>query len=323
MEKQPLISILIPIYNVESYLPQCLDSIVQQTYKNLQIVLIDDGSQDHSLTICHDYATKDNRIEVYSQKNQGVAATRNHLLEKVKGDYVLFVDSDDWIEADMIENLVFLSKENDADFVMCDKIINDTKPSSLKQAVVKLDPEQAIYDFLHHTYFVGSLWNKLFQSTLLYDMHFDDKISYSEDALFSWQVMKKAKNIVVTNKQLYHYRMNDASLSHLFNGHQFSAFEVWKQIVNDVSISFPEYLSLAQAQFCSQMTVILYYAAKNKYQRDFHTDKLCQIILQYKKQMRRHGCSIKKYIFASIIGNYYPTIVKTMSLFCHKRPMQS
>ena len=110
MEKQPLISILIPIYNVESYLPQCLDSIVQQTYKNLQIVLIDDGSQDHSLTICHDYATKDNRIEVYSQKNQGVAATRNHLLEKVKGDYVLFVDSDDWIEADMIENLVLLSK---------------------------------------------------------------------------------------------------------------------------------------------------------------------------------------------------------------------
>ena len=98
MKRDPIISILIPVYNVEHYISTCLDSILSQTYTNLQIVLFDDGSKDQSFAICKEYTCKNKNIEVYHQDNQGVAVTRNHLLEKVKGDYVLFVDSDDWME---------------------------------------------------------------------------------------------------------------------------------------------------------------------------------------------------------------------------------
>ena len=308
MEMQPKVSILIPIYNVEFYLSKCLDSIIHQTYKDLQIVLIDDGSNDHSFDICQEYALKDKRIEIFHQENQGVANTRNHLLEKVKGYYVLFVDSDDWIETDMIEHLVTLSESNNADIVMCDKLINDTKPSSKGQIVVQLNKKQAIKDFLHHNYFVGSLWNKLFKTSLLINIRFPHDISYGEDALFCWEVLKRTNNIIVTNKELYHYRKSNTGLSHSYNGHHFSAYKVWKHIVDDISEYFPEYLPLAQAQFCNQMTVILYNAAKNGYKEDSHTNQLCQIISQYKLQMKKYGCSIKKFYFASLLCKHYSLV---------------
>ena len=117
--KEPLVTILSPCYNVEVYLPECLDSILNQTYKNLQIVLIDDGSTDHTWSILKDYSSKDSRIEIYHQENQGVSITRNNLLDKVKGDYVLFVDSDDWIELNMVEFLVNNAQSNRADIVSC------------------------------------------------------------------------------------------------------------------------------------------------------------------------------------------------------------
>ena len=109
---KPLVSILVPVYNVEAYLPQCLDSLVGQTYPHLQIVLIDDGSTDGSWRVMQEYASRDERIEIYHQENQGVGATRNHLLEKIKGDYVLFVDSDDWVEENHIETLLPIDGED-------------------------------------------------------------------------------------------------------------------------------------------------------------------------------------------------------------------
>ena len=127
----PLVSILVPVYNVEAYLPQCLDSLLGQTYSHLQIVLIDDGSSDNSWTIMQQYAAQDSRIEIYHQENQGVATTRNHLLEKIKGDFVLFVDSDDWVELDMVEFLVGKATENQADVVTCGNVINDGIPPTV------------------------------------------------------------------------------------------------------------------------------------------------------------------------------------------------
>ena len=167
MERHPLVSILIPVYNVEKYLPHCLDSVINQTYSHLQIVLIDDGSKDTSFFICKEYANKDKRFEIYHQDNQGVAATRNHLLEKAKGDYVLFVDSDDWIEVDMVDHLLSLGVQKDADIVMCDRVINDNKPSLTKPIVVELSQEKAIKDYLYHNYFIGSLCDKLIKANLL------------------------------------------------------------------------------------------------------------------------------------------------------------
>lgn len=307
MKQHPLVSILVPVYNVETYISTCLNSILSQTYTNLQIVLIDDGSKDNSLSICQEYANTNRRIEVYHQENQGVASTRNNLLKKAKGDYVLFVDSDDWIEIDMVDHLLSLGVQKDADMVMCDRVINDTQPIQTETNFYELSQVQAIKDFLHHKYFVGSLCNKLIKLSLLQDLTFDCGISYGEDALFCWQALKRSNIIIVTNKQLYHYRMNDKSLCHSYNGHQFSAYYVWAQIVNDVKECFPKYLSLAQAQFCNQMTIILYYAAKNGYHKDQNTKKMGKIVATYRQQMKKNGCSLKKHIMSYMLCKHYST----------------
>lgn len=306
MKQYPLVSILVPVYNVETYLSTCLNSILSQTYTNLQIVLFDDGSKDQSLAICKEYACKNKKIEVYHQSNQGVAATRNHLLERAKGDYVLFVDSDDWIETDMVDHLLSLGVQKDADIVMCDRVINDNKPSQTKPIVFELSQEKAIKDFLYHNYFIGSLCNKLIKTSLLRNLTFDSSISYGEDALFCWQVLQKVKKVIVTNKQLYHYRMNEVSLSHTFNGHQFSAYNVWHPIVDDVENKFPQFLPIAQGHFCVSMTMVLYNAARHGHQSDENTKRLCSVVKSYKMKMLRHiPHSFKKFILASILSWNY------------------
>ena len=302
MKRHPLVSILVP----ESYISTCIKSILSQTYTNLQIVLFDDGSKDQSLVICKEYAIKNTNIEVYHQENQGVATTRNNLIKKAKGDYVLFVDSDDWIETDMVEHLLSLAIQKDADIVMCDRVINDTRPSLMSPKVFELSKDSAIKDFLHHDYFIGSLWNKLIKTSKLNNLSFRCGISYAEDALFCWQVLQKVNSVVVTNKQLYHYRMNDRSLSHIFNGHQFTAYLVWDYIVNDVEKHYPQFLSIAQAHFCVSMTMILYNAARNGYKSDENTQRLCTTVKKHKKVMLRYvPHSFKKFVIATLFSWNY------------------
>jgi glycosyltransferase involved in cell wall biosynthesis len=309
----PLVSILVPVYNASLYLRACLDSIINQSYRNLQIVLIDDGSRDDSLSICQHYASVDDRIEVYTQENQGVAITRNHLLMEAKGDYVLFIDSDDWVELDMIEYLISLTNECGADIVMCDKLVNETLPSS-KITINTLAKDVAIRDFLVHKYFDGSLWNKLLKRDVLLNVTFQSGISYGEDALFVWDILQNIAKVVITTKQLYHYRINDTSLSHNYNGHQFSALNVWNRIVQDVETYYPEYLDLARAQFCNQMTIILYGAARNGYKYDNNVGQLCDIVKKYRTHMRRTNCSLKKNAFAFLISRHYKIMKIILSI---------
>ena len=210
-----LVSILLPCYNVESLLSQCLESLIYQTHRHLQIVLIDDGSTDNTWQIMQEYAAKDSRIEIYHQENQGVAITRNHLLKKVKGEYVLFVDSDDWVELDMVEFLVRQIEQEQADIVTCGMVVNDTPINQVKVSKECWNQEKVIYEFLRHVSFSGSLCNKLLKNSLLHNIQFHCGISYGEDALFVWKILQRVGSIVVTDKKLYHYRVNKNSLSHL------------------------------------------------------------------------------------------------------------
>lgn len=155
-----LVSVLIPVYNVAQYLPKCLDSIVNQTYQQLQVVVVDDGSSDNSLSIVKDYAAKYPFVEVYHQENAGVAAARNNLLSHVKGDYILFVDSDDWLELDMIEFLISKIERYKVDVVTCGMVVNDTAVrKEYKQEC--WNQEVTIQKFLFHKELSGSLWNFL------------------------------------------------------------------------------------------------------------------------------------------------------------------
>lgn len=302
-----MISILIPCYNVEKYLSQCLDSVINQTYRDLQIVLVDDGSKDNTWSILQEYAAKDSRIEIYHQENQGVASARNHLLTKIKGDYFLFVDSDDWIEPDMVEFLAKKAQTNNADMVTCGVVKNENTVSNDFEEK-KYTQEQAVKEFLRHVSFRGSLCNKLININLLHnEPRFRHGISYGEDALFCWELLKTAKVVVYTDCQLYHYRMNDESISHGdFGPKKLSGHEVWSQICNDVEKLFPQYFDISLARFCIEDTLLLRNAAHTRY-KNIHNIKMLQhTIKQHWKYLNMVNItSIKMKLYAFLACRSY------------------
>lgn len=310
MNAQPLVSIIVPIYNNELYLQQCLDSIINQSYRYLEIILINDGSKDSSLSIAQCYAENDSRIILIDKANEGVAATRNVGLQNAQGDYVLYVDSDDWIEVEMVKTLIKYAIKYDAPIVTCENVSkNKTDEIIIKQ----VDEEQTIKMFLRHKELDGSLWSKLIKRSLLNDIYFDPTIGYGEDALFFWQVLKKNHvGILYTNKQLYHYRMNHNSISHVFGKQKFTAYRVWTQITTDVEHLYPELLPLAKAQLCNQMAVILYEASSSWYPYDDNIRLLQTTIRRNFKYLHTlSDCSIKKAIGTIVLAWGYVVLNRT------------
>lgn len=294
----PLVSILVPVYNAQEYLTECIDSILSQSYENLQIVLIDDGSKDDSLKICSEYALKDPRIEVHHQENSGVASTRNHLLGTAKGEYVLFVDADDWIELDMVEYLVELAIEYSAGMVMCDRLINDAKSTVSQPNIKILTQNEAIKDFLYHDYFIGSLCNKLIKASLLKDKSFKNEISYGEDALFVWNVLQDVDTVVVSTKQLYHYRMNDSSISHQsFGEKKLTGHLTWQLITDEVRQSWPQYLDIALGTFALQDFYLIQAASVDRFSCK-ESIRLLQNTVKQNLYFIKNRCSTKFYISA-------------------------
>mgnify|MGYP003292264360 CR=1 FL=1 len=303
----PLVSILSPCYNVEKYLPQCLDSVINQTYNNLQIVLIDDGSQDNTWGILQEYATKDSRIEIYHQENQGVATARNVLLSKIKGDYFLFVDSDDWIEPIMVEYLLSRVMEYKVEMVTCSKVLNGTdKDKAAKEEFWEQD--KLLTEFLRHVNFSGALWNKLFKSSILGDVHFRTDIWYGEDALFTWQLIQKVDKICVSDKQLYNHRINPWSISaqNWTPDKTGSGHLVWKSISNDVTNIYPQYKDVVKARYATEDMWGLYFASICNYPYDEH-------IIERQQNVKKHFVEIKnagflgkgQLLFAWIISRWY------------------
>lgn len=296
-----------PCYNVSEYLSDSLDTVIGQTYENLQIVLIDDGSKDDTLKIAEEYASRDNRIEVYTQKNQGVASTRNNLLDKVKGEFVLFVDSDDWIELDMVEHLVGLAVEHNVGMVMCDRVINDTQPIETTPIIRNLSQEDSIKDFLYHEYFIGSLCNKVIKSSLLRDKCFNKEISYGEDALFVWDVLQGVDRVVATTKQLYHYRMNEESISHqTFGEKKLTGHKTWQIITDEVRQFWSQYLDIALGTFALQDMYLLRAASQSGYKKDKMIRQLQSVVLVHlSKILNRNNVTLKECIYAQIISRCY------------------
>lgn len=272
MNHQHVVSILVPIYNAETYLSQCIESILGQTYANLQIILIDDGSIDNSYAICQEYAGQDARIELYTQENKGVAVTRNNLIEKAKGDYILFVDSDDWIELNMVEFLIDQMLATNADIVTCAMVKNAT-PVNLHKFYTEIwEQKRLIKEFLAHVRLSGSLCNKIIRRELFNGIIFESLCSYGEDAYLFWQVIQKAKSLLLTDRELYHYRMNSTSLSHSAwtPEKKGSNHIVWEQITNDTALLWPEYIDIAKVRAALEDMWALYYAAQAGYEYNEH-----------------------------------------------------
>lgn len=224
-----VVSVIVPIYNVEAYLTQCLDSLVNQTYQNLEIVLIDDGSLDRCPQICDEYAAKDTRIKVVHKENGGLSSARNAGLDIAIGDYIAFVDSDDWVETDAYSVLAQTIECTNADIVTCgiNKIMDGKSyPTSSNDGnctvIDNFTAIRYIPDEKRNVRF--EVWNKLFKRAVIGDIRFKNKQIY-EDVFFDRNVFLKAKTIAVINRNLYDYRMcRPGSTVSFFKENRFSIF---------------------------------------------------------------------------------------------------
>jgi len=217
-----LITVIIPVYNVEKYLNRCIESIINQTYKNLEIILVDDGSTDNSGKICDEYALKDNRIKVIHKQNGGVSSARNKGLEVATGEYIGFVDSDDYIEKDMYEYLyngcVFFNAQISSCSTLFEgKVIDKQKREFYIQK-----------DFIENfNTFPCSVWNRLFKKDLIYGLRFDEHIFFGEDLLFSFFAFFKSQKVCFLKENKYNYISNTNSLSRIkFNVKKLDCFKV-------------------------------------------------------------------------------------------------
>lgn len=202
-----LISIIVPVYNVEQYLIKCVDSIINQTYTNIEIILVDDGSTDSSGFLCDSLSKKDPRILVYHKENGGLSSARNFGIEKVRGAYLGFIDSDDYIDPDMYETLYNLIKKDNSDVSMCglyniyanrrDEQVNEVK-------TYLLNPEEAIKMVLDSKITSVTAVNKLYKKQIFNDLRYDFGKT-SEDAFIIVRLLDKCKLISVTNERKYYY----------------------------------------------------------------------------------------------------------------------
>lgn len=205
-----MISIIVPVYNTEEYLERCIKSILDQSYTNFEVLLINDGSTDNSLEICKSWQKLDERIVVFSKKNGGVSSARNLGLRNAKGTYITFVDPDDYIYPEYLEVLKTLAEMNEADIVHCgcfweNKKIND-------HGDFYIIDEKNYFD----TTCGWTVWCNLYKKEIIQNngILFDENISYAEDSLFTLQVFSYAHKVVGTDKKLYFYEQKSGGILH-------------------------------------------------------------------------------------------------------------
>lgn len=202
-----LISVIVPVYNVEQYLEKCIDSIINQTYKNLEIILVDDGSTDNSSNLCDLLAKKDSRIAVYHKENGGLSSARNFGIDKANGEFIGFIDSDDYIDNDMYETLYNLIKQDKSDVSMCGlyNIYANRKDSQVKEVKKYLmNAEEAIQMVLDSKITSVTAVNKLYRKEIFSDLRYDLGKT-SEDAFLIVRLLDKCNLISVTDERKYYY----------------------------------------------------------------------------------------------------------------------
>lgn len=211
----PLISIVVPVYNVEKFLSHCIDSILNQSYKNIELILVDDGSRDHSGKICDDYAKKDKRVKVYHKKNGGVSSARNYGMINAHGQYITFIDSDDWISKNFLEN--FRVEEIQADLYISGALYDIegklySKKKYSEQYADNIDDIAKCF-FSQNLKDNGYPWGKLFLLDIIQSngIFFDEKLSINEDHIFIFWYFCYIHSLYVTSTADYHYLVIDNS----------------------------------------------------------------------------------------------------------------
>jgi len=287
---QPKISVIVPIYKVEPYLRKCLDSIVNQTYRNLEIILVDDGSPDNCGKICDEYTQKDLRIQVIHKENGGLSSARNIAIDKADGDYLAFVDSDDWLDTDMFEYLLSNVLSENADIGICGRYEEYENRFLTKGYPGRetLDKESALQILLRNDLIQNFVWDKLWKRELFDNIRFPAGRTY-EDLAVVHRLFERAEVILCLPEAKYHYLqrsdsiVGDVSLQNRFN-HYISA----KQRYNEMIKNWPQFQSLLEGQCVASAIGIWCSWLSNPYsERNRYRQKTSEIALFCKEHYRQ------------------------------------
>lgn len=310
-----LLSIIVPVYKVEKYLPRCLDSILAQTYKNLEVLLIDDGSPDNSGAICDEYASRDNRIRVFHKENNGVSSARNLGLKEAKGEYIGFVDSDDFIASEMYAVLVANLEEHDADISICGFVQEDTSGvfhRYFKEDItINLSTDEQIECLLENRYYRCSIWDRIFKKEVLNNVSFHKDIKIYEDMLFDYEAIKNSQKAVYTSTPYYYYCENDSNSAARspFSDTKMDIIKVCNTIFEDIKINYPEIQRIARNAFVRNNIMCAQLAVPSGYDNE---DNL---------KLIQHN--VRKYLFSYLfsdaaLGYKYSAVLIAISLRLYK-----
>lgn len=233
--KEELISIIIPVYQVEKYLSECIESIIRQTYKNIEIILVDDGSTDSSGCICDNFAQTDSRIKVIHKKNEGVSKARNIGIKNASGNYICFIDSDDYVKKDYIKRLYELCIENNSDISICGVINIENGQVKTKSKAINTvySSEEAIKGIFDEKYFCCVMWGKMFKKILFKSYNFCENIAVAEDLQIIYKIFDEASSIAINTKEcLYYYRVREGSAQNSkFNKNHEKELEILEEAI--------------------------------------------------------------------------------------------
>lgn len=284
-----VLSIIIPVYNSEKYLRETLRSVLAQTYKDFEVLIVDDGSPDRSPVICQEFAAKDVRFHVLSKQNGGVSSARNYGLERAKGKYIAFLDGDDCIDAPMYERMIQALEEHSADIVGC-RVCKEQhyNPQRHEEASRRFLLSDVPREFLSKKgYFIDSSLNKVYRRELIGGLRFDETISYSEDKLFVVEAFLRARRIVLLPDVFYHYIQHGDSLSwqdtySVWDGNYRVNKKIYEMFQNDIREKLLR--ESAFRGYIKSIIALLRYDVKYR-ERD-----------KYEQTLRQHRAEIAKFL---------------------------
>lgn len=313
----PLISVIVPIYNVEKYLARCVDSIVNQTYKNLEIILVDDGSPDLCPQMCDDYAEKESRIKVVHKKNGGLSDARNAGMAVATGEYISFIDSDDYVSDDFFECLLDVMNKENSDIAECSvvKFYEDNRFDEFSDdlSVKTYDTQDAMSALIAENPFHQHVWNKLYKTELVKDIPYAVG-KLNEDEFWTYQVFGRANKVARLNKTMYYYFQRNSSIMGVgYNIRRLDALEGKANRQKYIENNFPDLST--QAKIDLYGSCMFAYQSVLKFMSGADKKKALELIRKYRKM---YNLSFDEIKLADKSARKYFYLAKCNFGFCCK-----
>ena len=304
-DQNPSISVIIPVYKAEQYLRKCVDSILNQTFQDMEVLLVDDGSPDGSGKICDEYAAKDSRVRVFHKDNGGVSSARQCGLDNARGEYLIHADPDDWVEPDMLAELYVKAKAECADMVICDFYWDRGNSVYVgRQKPTALDHETVLSDLFLHLH--GSCCNKLVRVELFrkYDIGFKDGLSFCEDLMINARLLRNPLKIAYLDKPFYHYvqHVNQNSISRSYSHAVYEYDHALTEAVTEVTkgTKAEQAAEVYMRTMAVQRAFFSGFFTSGEFKDRFHESR------HHVKQAYHFGVAVRMALYLSCIGFYKP-----------------